>query len=139
MSLRLISLFQMRLYKLLISDQALSKQVKEIYLDIVQGKQYPLITINLEQARPYMPYLYDHYDVSFHISIYTKGKKQQFSLELAQQVNNILKISEINIQELVVNSIVMNNLHFEQAKDLVIKRLIMQYQASIRQNFRTIR
>ena len=134
MSLTFIHDFQNQLYILLSSDKEIMKSVKKIYLGAMQDGKTPCLLITINKAENLSLHLESIYSVEFQISAYAKDNNYQLLVQLGDRIVEILESVDANFSGYVIAGIKANNLVFEKAKDLVMNKLMINYQALIKKS-----
>lgn len=132
MSLEFIHNFQINLYNLLSQNKIIRSKIDKIYLSVVQDGKYPFVLINILELKNTGNNNQEIHNVLFEISIFYKDKSQNALIQIANHIKNILNTEAHNIADYIVTGIRLTSTKFERGHDLVTKKVVMQYQALIK-------
>lgn len=131
MSLTLINNFQNKIYNSLLTDQAIKAVVKKIYIGVTHDAKPPFLLIEITGVTNLSIHKAQIYDVEFEISLYAKDTNHNLLVKLADSITeNISKLSNL-FNDFTIDGIKANSVVFNRAKDLVLNKLSISYQASI--------
>ena len=135
MSLNFLHDFQLKLYNVLNNEQGIKQIVDKIYLSVVQDAKYPFLLINIIHANNLSKFDHEIYEIGFEICVFVRDKNQENLTILANLINK--KLNSINLDAVgyIIAGIRSGIINFERSQDLLTTKLIMNYQALIKQEF----
>lgn len=133
MTLDFINDFQIRLYKILSTDQAISAKVDKIYIAVTQDAKYPFLLINILRAENISRFNCSIYEIEFEICIFVRAVAQGNLTLLASLIDTRLSTSNCQVTEYIIAGIRVSSINFQRSQDLMTTKLIMHYKALIKE------
>jgi len=131
MSLQFIYQFQARIYELLSQEQTIRQKVVGIYLSVQHDAKYPFILVSMLKSKNLSKYDLSNYELDFEIGIFARDKTQEFLMQLASQINSVLKLSVLGSGNYNVISLRENGLEFIRGHDLLTNKVAISYSATL--------
>ena len=134
MSLDFIHRFQLQIHQILTQNEPLREHVRQIHLSVIDGGNYPFIMINILHAENNSLPSLSMYLVEFEICIFSKEPNKKSLITISNLVAPLLLPRSIVMDGYTVAGIRLNNLVFNDAKDLLHNKLAMCYKAIIKKS-----
>ncbi|WP_316353507.1 hypothetical protein [Candidatus Trichorickettsia mobilis] len=135
MSLNFLHDFQLKLYNALNDEQEIKQIVDKIYLSVVQDAKYPFLLINIIDANNLSKFDQQIYEIEFEICVFVRDKNQGNLTILASLINKGLNAINPGAIGYIIAGLRSTVVNFERSQDLLTTKLIMHYQALIKQEF----
>lgn len=132
MSLNFIYRFQLNLHQALLDSVKLKDQIKEIYLSTVQDGNYPFILINVIKVDDKSKANISIYGLEFEVCIFSRDKNKKKLLLISELVEEALTPKNLGFGEYSIAGIKLNDLSFDEARDLVHNKLTMRYRGMLK-------
>ncbi|WP_266234633.1 hypothetical protein [Rickettsia rhipicephali] len=120
---------QLSLYKLLINDNEIKTKINKIYFPVIQDTKCPFLLVNILNVNNISTNVQNIMQLEFAICIFTNDKNRNIALSLASKISD--KIEHHSFEN--VAGIKINKIEFHTSKDLVSTKLVMNYQALLKQ------
>jgi len=130
MSLDFIYIFQLQILETL--KKLLGEHVNQIYISVAQDGNYPFILINFIKADNFSNPMQAVYLLEFEICIFSREQNKKSLLKIADLVAMLLSVNTLKIPRYTVAGIKLNDLFFDEARDLVHNKLTMSYKTIIK-------
>ena len=130
MSLDFIYTFQLQILETL--KKLLGEHVNQIYISVAQDGNYPFILINFIKADNYSNPMQAIYLLEFEICIFSREHNKKRSLNISDLVVSLLSADTLKIPRYTVAGLKLNDLFFDEARDLVHNKLTMSYKTIIK-------
>jgi len=130
MSLDFIYTFQLQILETL--KKLLGEHVNQIYISVAQDGNYPFILINFIKADNFSNPMQAVYLLEFEICIFSREQNKKSLLKIADLVAMLLSVNTLKIPRYTVAGIKLNDLFFDEARDLVHNKLTMSYKTIIK-------
>ncbi|WP_253308566.1 MULTISPECIES: hypothetical protein [unclassified Rickettsia] len=125
--------FQLSLYKLLANEDEIRQSIDQIYLSIMQDAKYPFLLINMLNVDNMANLKQNISRIEFEICIFANDKNRNISLELADKIINKIAVYSFELQNYILAGIKAGNMKFKDSNDLISTKLIINYQALLKQ------
>jgi len=133
MSLDFIYTFQLQILETL--KKLVGKHVNQIYISVAQDGNYPFILINFIKADNYSNPMQAVYLLEFEICIFSRDHNKKRLLNISDLVLSLLSADTLKIPRHNVAGLKLNDLFFDEARDLVHNKLTMSYKTIINLSF----
>ena len=130
MSLEFMHRFQLKIMQTL--GSLIGEHVNQIHLSIVQDGNYPLILINFLKAQNNSSKKQCIYSLEFEICIFSSGKNKKRLMDISKLVEQLLLPDKLKISDYIIAGLKLNELFFNEAKDLIHNKLTMRYKTMIK-------
>jgi hypothetical protein len=130
MSLDFIYTFQLQILETL--KKLVGEYVNQIYISVTQDGNYPFILINFIKADNYSNPMQAVYLLEFEICIFSREHNKKRLLNISDLVLSLLSADTLKIPRYNVAGLKLNDLFFDEARDLVHNKLTMSYKTIIK-------
>lgn len=128
MSLLLVKQFQHEIYRVLISNRDLSEIIKKIHIGINNENNFPFLSVKISKIDSVINNIYTIY---FHVNIYVRDSNFNLLIDIAEIIKDQLIIDNQSINNVI--GIKMQDIEFNQAKDLITEQLKLNYISTVKQ------
>lgn len=132
MSLNFIYNLQLKIHQMLTENEELKKHIKEIYLSTIQDGIYPFILVNLLKIDDKSKLAQVIYSVDFELCIFSRDKNKKHLLQISDLINGIIIPKNLAFGSYNIAGVKLNDLTFDEAKDLVHNKLTMSYKSLLK-------
>lgn len=132
MSLNFIYNFQLKIHQTLSENENLKLHIKEIYLSTIQDGAYPFILVNLLKIADKSKFAQTIYSVDFELCIFSRDKNKKNLLQISDLINGIIIPKNLAFGGYNIAGVKLNDLTFDEAKDLVHNKLTMHYKSMLK-------
>lgn len=132
MSLNFIYHFQLKIHQTLSENEKLKEQVKAIHLTTIADGIYPFILVNLVKIDDKSKLPQFIYSVDFEICIFSRDKNKKSLLFISDLVNELMIPKNLIFQGYHIAGVKLNDLVFDEARDLVHNKLTMKYKSLLK-------
>ena len=130
MSLDFIYTFKLKILAAL--ETLLETHVKKIYISVVQDGNYPFILINFIKVDNYSSPIQAIYLLEFEICIFSREQNKKILLNISDLISNLLSVDTLKIPCYIIAGLKLNDLFFDEARDLIHNKLTMSYKSMIK-------
>lgn len=130
MSLDFIYTFQLQILESL--KKLIGEPVNQIYISVAQDGNYPFILINLIKADNHSNSIQAIYSLEFEICIFSREQNKKSLINISNLVVRLLSKETLKIPRYTAAGLKLNDLFFDEARDLIHNKLTMRYKAMIK-------
>ena len=130
MSSQSIINFQKSLYNSLDADSQIKNIVSKIYIGPTYTTTPPFITLSIENISSFCTRS-GIYDIAFSIEIYFQDKNYNMPISLAAMIEDNFSKIDYQLSNCSIISLKAVKTSFQEAKNLVMNKMNISYQASI--------
>ncbi|MFK7968070.1 MAG: hypothetical protein AB8B68_02775 [Rickettsiaceae bacterium] len=130
MSLDFIYTFQLQILENL--KKLIGEHVNQIYISVAQDGNYPFILINFVKADNHSNLIQPIYLLEFEICIFSGEQNKKSLLNISNLVASLLSVDTLKIPRYTIAGLKLNDLFFDEARDLIHNKLTMSYKTMIK-------